>query len=474
MRIRQAALLKMSFVAGVFAVIGGCSIGLTGFIDAEDLIARTSPADGATGVSVGAAIVITFLWAADPPSLDLWLEPDTGDVSETWSDNNTVLTITPAAPLQAGTEYVVVIGELVLEDGSDLAAEFSFRFTTAAAAEGNGDGAGNDGDASPLTLGEVRFWGYQIQGLDRAGAVDALVGSLYDMLVLEPTRTDVESKDFDTQRMVARLKETMASDGVHRKLIIAYVDVGEAEDWRWYWTWSKEPEEAQVPEEVDLPDDWPDFIVARDPDGWVGNYPVAYWDPRWKDIIIYGRDYAPSGRRDYASAIDELLVDGFDGIYLDWVEGFENLHVAEAAAAEGLDAAEEMIDFIGEIRAYARERNPGFLVIQQNAAALIDGRPELLEHIDAIAQEGVWYDGVAGDDWDDVEGYFFNEPDLTNEYLGFLDRYLAAGVPVFICEYALAGNADSAYARAQVQGYVPYVTRRSLSRLTDTLPPGLH
>ena len=129
-----------------------------------------------------------------------------------------------------------------------------------------------------------------------------------------------------------------------------------------------------------------------------------------------------------------------------------------------------MIDFIAEIGTYARQRNPDFLVIQQNAAALIEGHPDLVDEIDAIAQEGVWYDGVAGDDWDDVDGYFFNEEDLTAEYLAFLDQYLDAGIPVFNCEYALAEDADDAYARSLAEGYVPYVTKRSLSRLTDTLP----
>ena len=474
MQIRRIASVRVHFIAFAFIMIAGCNGGGDAFVDPEDAIEHTSPADGATGVSVNGAIVITFVLAADPDSLDVWLEPEASDVGETWSGNDTVLTITPPRPLEAGTEYVVFIGELGFEDGSELAAEYSFRFTTATEADENGDGNGDiiDGPLTAVPLNEIQFWGYQIQGLERPGAVDALAGSHYDMLVLEPTRTDADTAEFDTKGMVERLKAARASDGVHRKLIIAYVDIGEAEDWRWYWTWSKEAEEAQVPQEVNLPADWPDFIVARDPDGWVGNYPVAYWDPQWKDIVIYGQELTPTASRNYTSALDELLLDGFDGIYLDWVEGFENMHVAAAAAAERLDAAEEMIDFIGEIRDYARQRDPDFLVIQQNAAALIDGRRRLLDHIDAIAQEGVWYDSVAGDDWDDVAGYFSNEPELTNEYLEFLDRYLAAGVPVFVCEYALDENADSAYQRAEARGYVPYVTRRSLSRLTDTPPPG--
>ncbi len=300
----------------------------------------------------------------------------------------------------------------------------------------------------------------------------ALADSHYDMLVLEPTRTHAESPDFDTKGMVERLKGTTASDDTHRKLIIAYIDIGETEDWRWYWTWSKEPEDAQIPDDVDLPGDWPEYIVARDPDGWAGNYPVAYWEPQWKDIIIHGQDRQPTAARNYTSAVDELILDGFDGIYLDWVEGFENVAVRAAAEQRDLDPAREMVDFIAEIRAYARRRDPVFLVIQQNAAALIEGYPDLIEQIDAVAQEGVWYDGVAGDDWDDTQGYFVNDEDLTAEYVAFLDQYLAAGIPVFNCEYALVENADDAFARSLAVEYVPYVTRRSLGRLTDTLPPG--
>ena len=36
-------------------------------------------------------------------------------------------------------------------------------------------------------------------------------------------------KNFDTKGMIDRLKNTPASDGVHRKLLIAYIDIGEAE-----------------------------------------------------------------------------------------------------------------------------------------------------------------------------------------------------------------------------------------------------
>jgi uncharacterized protein (TIGR01370 family) len=132
-----------------------------------------------------------------------------------------------------------------------------------------------------------------------------------------------------------------------------------------------------------------------------------------------------------------------------------------------------MIRLIAEIRAYARSRAPKFLIIQQNAAALSDGHPELFDQIDAIAQEAVWYDGIATDDWEDRQGHdALHDPDLTAYYVDHLARHIEEGLPVFVCEYALA-KAGTAYANAAQHGYVPYVTRRSLGALTTTPPPGL-
>jgi cysteinyl-tRNA synthetase len=324
-------------------------------------------------------------------------------------------------------------------------------------------------DAGPLALGQVTSWAYQLQGISEPGAVDALVASRYDMLVLEPTRTDWSSDDkfFDTREMVARLQGSRASDGLHRKLVIAYVDIGQAEDWRWYWTWST-AWNCRHP----LPDDWPDYILTCDPDGWTGNYPVAYWDEDWQDVMMHGLDLGNDPARDYHGAIDQALIDGFDGVYLDWVEGYEDRAVVAAARSAGVDPAVEMVAFLGKIRDYATARQPGFLLIQQNAAELIEGHPELSGVIDAIAQEGIWFDGDATDDWQDPDGYDWeNDLDLTVYYLEVLARYQDAGLPVFNCEYAL-DKASAAYSNSYARGLVPYVTRRSLSRLTTTPPPG--
>ncbi|MDX1699085.1 MAG: endo alpha-1,4 polygalactosaminidase [Melioribacteraceae bacterium] len=322
---------------------------------------------------------------------------------------------------------------------------------------------------SPLPLEQVKYWAYQIQDISYPGAVDYLVNSKYDMLVLEPTCTDWSSDDklFDTAEMINRIKNSAASDGVHRKLVIAYIDIGEAEDWRWYWNWSYDWD-CEPP----LPQDWPSYIVSCDPDGWSGNYPVAYWDENWQDLTIWGQNQNSQPYGDYTSIIDETILHGFDGIYLDWVEAFEDERVMTRAQLENKDPAVEMINFIQKMRDYASIRNPEFIIIQQNAASLIEGHPELLSKIDAIAQEAVWYDGDADVDWENPAGYdYVNESDLVNYYMEYLEQYLDGNIPVFTCEYAL-DYADSAYKRSYDKGYIPYVTRRSLSRLTTTPPTG--
>jgi endo-alpha-1,4-polygalactosaminidase (GH114 family) len=103
---------------------------------------------------------------------------------------------------------------------------------------------------------------------------------------------------------------------------------------------------------------------------------------------------------------------------------------------------------------------------------LINGHPELLNAIDAISQEAIWYDGEADVDWGHPDGYdWVNDASLVAYYNGYLGPYLDAGVPVFNCEYAL-NYANTAYANSYAEGTIPYVSQRALSRLTTTPPPG--
>jgi len=83
------------------------------------------------------------------------------------------------------------------------------------------------------------------------------------------------------------------------RLVISYMSIGEAEDYRYYWQsdWAANP---------------PSWLAGENPD-WPGNYKVRYWDPAWQSII-FGND---------SSYLKKILDAGFDGVYLDIIDAFE-------------------------------------------------------------------------------------------------------------------------------------------------------
>lgn len=320
-------------------------------------------------------------------------------------------------------------------------------------------------ELTPLPLSQVKYFAYQIQGLEEDGAIDRIAESKYDLVVVEPTRTTSdENRSFNTRKMVGTLKASKASDGVHRKIVIAYINIGEAEDWRWYWKWSKKNLKKKG-----LPADWPKYIVKLDPDGWSGNYPVKFWSDEWKDLVIYGRN-RKNAEFDFSSMLDEVLKDGFDGIYLDWVEAYAEKDVAAAAKSERRNPAKEMVSFIREIRDFGRKSNPDFIVIQQNASSLAEEQPNILDVVDAIGQEDIWYGGGSDVKWANPMGYDKKQKaDDTSEMLRLLETYKKAGKPVFTIDYTVK-HAEEVYKNARSKGFIPYCTRTHLGKLTTTPP----
>jgi len=84
-----------------------------------------------------------------------------------------------------------------------------------------------------------------------------------------------------------------------KRLVICYMSIGEAEDYRYYWhsVWKKNK---------------PEWLLSENPN-WKGNYKVCYWNKNWQKII-YGTD---------DSYLDKIIKSGFDGVYLDIVDAFE-------------------------------------------------------------------------------------------------------------------------------------------------------
>lgn len=213
------------------------------------------------------------------------------------------------------------------------------------------------------------------------------------------------------------------------KVVLCYMSIGQSENYRWYWQ----------PEWVTDPPAWLDV-----PDGvWAGDRWVRYWDPEWQAII-----YATP-----ESYLDQILALGFDGVYLDRVDAY--WYYQEQGRES---AAQEMVDFILDLTAYARDRHPGFGVFPQNAEELGALFPEYLQAMTGVGVEDLYY-GYPRD-------HEPSPPEWTAEREVILDQWAAAGKLVLTIDYtARPEQIADAYARALARGYVPYVTDRSLGRL---------
>lgn len=324
-------------------------------------------------------------------------------------------------------------------------------------------------DSADNHLEDISHWLYLIDvNLDEDTIVQ-IEESIYDMVVIDYIPSESYNTDFPMAEVVSRFH-----NATHPKLVIAYIDTGQAEDYRIYWQ-----------EEWKIGD--PQWIVSGDPDGWEGNYPVAYWYDEYK-VIWLGDD----------GLLQQIIDDGFDGVYLDWVEAYSDESVIAFAEAENIDPTQEMIWWVGDIAEFGRAQNPDFIVIAQNAAELAE-YDEYVEIIDAIAQEQVWFDGGADNDPpgdcplphkdDEVDTAHYREslskvcqrqydefPNSTlhissEEYLSYLSVAQEKGIPIFTVDYALdEENIAWVYETSRTLGFIPFVSNRAFDQFVVPWP----
>ncbi len=126
-----------------------------------------------------------------------------------------------------------------------------------------------------------------------ADFVDEVSATGYDMFV-------VDLFCCGDQLTPSQVTQLRTKPGGAERLVLCYMSIGEAEDYRWYWQpgWASSP---------------PSWLGPENPD-WPGNYLVEYWDPDWQGIIFGSPD----------SYLDRILAAGFDGVYLDKIDSFES------------------------------------------------------------------------------------------------------------------------------------------------------
>ncbi len=122
--------------------------------------------------------------------------------------------------------------------------------------------------------------------------LSALAQTEYDVLILDAFFNE-------TPYLPAELDLLRFKPGGGKRLLIAYMSIGEAEDYRYYWQsgWKK---------------DAPTWLAGQNPQ-WKGNYKVRYWDKAWQALILDPQ----------TGYLKKILDAGFDGVYLDIIDAFE-------------------------------------------------------------------------------------------------------------------------------------------------------
>jgi cysteinyl-tRNA synthetase len=272
-------------------------------------------------------------------------------------------------------------------------------------------------------------WMYQLQD----ASASSIQATTFDIAVIDYSRDGEESGRYSATEI-----DAMKSGG---KKLLAYLSIGEAEDYRYYFdprwvSWIEgQPTSAA-----------PCWLGRTNPD-WEGNYKVQYWSEGWQRIVI---DY-----------LDRIIDDGFDGVYLDIIDAFEywsDRDNGEGYWIEESLAAERMIRLVGRIARYARvdKGKVDFYVIPQNGERIFDydSADAYLDTISGIGIEDLYYDGTSP-----------NPAAVTAERNALLAGVKSASKPVLVVDYVDRGIRPPEaivvdfQTKAGADDYIPYAAR---------------
>ena len=320
----------------------------------------------------------------------------------------------------------------------------------------------------PTQHGSVRVddWGYRLQGRDGTPLkASSLFGEPHDLIVMDFSRNGLNSGAF-SKAQVARIEDGPGGPAVSS----AYLSIGEASGFRSYWDddWTNLPpgwSDGNKPKaSYALTSDAPDWLGPINPE-WPESRKVRYWDTDWQDLIFNDQK---------TGWLDRIVKQGFDSAYLDIVDAYYywGAEMAKSAKETGdpaniKQAALRMVQFIVALTEHARETNPKFFVVQQNAEFLINDlgpgyntlKKKYYKAVEAIAVEDTYFRG--GKDENNVF-----KPD--NDKIGVLKSdYLRKGVPVFSVDYLnQKTKIEKFFDEAIDDGFIPYAAG---SRDLDTM-----
>src|SRR6266516_6748967 len=261
----------------------------------------------------------------------------------------------------------------------------------------------------------VQNWTYWLDNPD----LKRISATKFELVVIDYSADGSAKKAFTSEQI-----DTLRRTSCQRR-IVSYLSIGQAESYRWYW---QQGWKEGTPTWLDMPD----------PD-WEQNYWVHYWDPAWQRIIY--------------RYLDAIIAAGFDGVYLDRIDAYQESY---AAGHEN-----DMVLFVTNIAHYARTHSPlgeDFGIIVQNAEELAAHYPDYVRLVTGIGREEVYVQATNRPTSQSARAQ-------TEKYLDLFHQN-SLGKLVLTVDYANRTDlVCTTYERARAKAYIPYVTNVDLDRL---------
>jgi cysteinyl-tRNA synthetase, unknown class len=201
-------------------------------------------------------------------------------------------------------------------------------------------------------------WIYQLSGY-ADGGLDALVAAPHEAAVIDLARDGGE--DYFTADEITALQDS-------GKSVYAYFTMGSIETYR--------PEHDAVAATDMVLNQWGD---------WPDEYFVKYWDQAWWDLVMQPR-------------LDQAATAGFDGVYLDVPNAYEEIDLALVPGETRESLAQKMVDLV--IRAHDHAGDD-LQILVQNSPELRE-YPGYIDAIDGIGIEELFFlnaDEPCAEDW---------------------------------------------------------------------------
>jgi cysteinyl-tRNA synthetase, unknown class len=204
------------------------------------------------------------------------------------------------------------------------------------------------------------------------------------------------------------------------KWLLAYISAGQAQPHEWYWqdAWRTRPPAWKIPRETRF-----------------GSFNVYYWDKEWQKIVM--------------QTIDRIIKSGFDGMFVDQADPYWNTAFPGSASVENQQHSKDLVCAMSK---YARAKQPGFRIVTNGTADLLDF-PGFSSCIDGIAAEHLWFKAT----------HTKGDPGYREFVLKQMPKAQKAGLKIFTFDYTEAEDEMGFVVwQSSARGFIPFIGGQGL------------